>query len=58
MQDRDRYVLVIGEEDPFRENNEHLSRILIRKNLEHRLHYRGERAHRGHCWRQMGPLFV
>ncbi|MES2920789.1 MAG: alpha/beta hydrolase-fold protein [Verrucomicrobiota bacterium] len=51
-------VLVIGEEDPFRENNETLSRILESKGIGHRLHYWGERAHRGHYWRQMGPLFV
>jgi esterase/lipase superfamily enzyme len=51
-------VLVIGEEDPFRENNEHLSRILMEKGIGHRLHYWAERAHRGHYWRQMGPVFV
>jgi esterase/lipase superfamily enzyme len=51
-------VLVIGEEDPFRENNEDLCRILVGKGIGHRLHYWGERAHRGHYWRQMAPLFV
>lgn len=51
-------VLVIGEEDPFRDNNEDLCRILGSKGIGHRLHYWGERAHRGHYWRQMAPLFV
>lgn len=51
-------VLVIGEEDPFRENNECLCRILDEKGIPHRLHYWGERAHRGHYWRQMAPHFV
>jgi esterase/lipase superfamily enzyme len=51
-------VLVIGEDDPFRENNEELCRILDHKGIPHRLHYWGGRAHRGHYWRQMAPLFV
>ncbi len=51
-------VLVIGEEDPFRANNECLSRILHDKNIPHRLHYWSERAHCGHYWRQMAPHFV
>lgn len=51
-------VLVIGEQDPFRENNEDLCRILAGKSIGHRLHYWGERAHRAHYWRQMAPLFV
>ena len=40
-------VLVIGEEDPFLENNEYLSRILVEKSVGHHLHYWAERAHRG-----------
>jgi len=51
-------VLVIGEEDPFRENNEDLSRILGHKGIPHRLHHWGERAHCGRYWRQMAPQFV
>jgi len=51
-------VLVIGEEDPFRGNNEALCRILENKAIPHRLHYWGERAHRGHYWRQMVPHFM
>jgi len=51
-------VLVIGEADPFRENNEHLSRILHDKRIAHRLHYWQDRAHRSRYWRQMAPHFV
>lgn len=51
-------VLVIGEEDPFKGNNEHLSQILWSKGIEHRLHYWETRAHRGYYWRQMAPHFV
>jgi len=51
-------VLVIGEEDPFRENNENLCRILRQKSIPHRLHYWGERAHRSHYWRQMVAHFM
>lgn len=50
--------LVIGEEDPFRENNEDLCRILESKGIDHHLHYWGGRAHRGRYWREMAPLFV
>jgi len=51
-------ILVIGEEDPFRENNECLCRILHEKGIPHRMHYWGERAHSGYYWRQMAPHFV
>ena len=51
-------VLIIGEEDPFRENNEHLSQILHEKGISHHFQYWSERAHQGHYWRQMAPHFV
>ncbi|MGB0415533.1 MAG: esterase family protein [Coraliomargarita sp.] len=51
-------VLIIGEKDPFKGNNEHLSRILATKGIDHRLEYWQDRAHRGHYWRQMAPHFV
>lgn len=51
-------VLIIGEEDPFKGNNEHLSHILATKGIDHRLEYWHDRAHRGHYWRQMAPHFV
>lgn len=51
-------VFVIGESDPFLENNQKLSRILSEKSIPHQLHYWGERAHRAHYWRQMAPLYI
>ena len=51
-------VMVIGAEDPFRENNESLSRILWDKGVEHHLHVWGDRAHRGYYWRRMAPLYL
>lgn len=51
-------ILVIGEKDPFRKNNEHLSSILHRKGVSHRLQLWWDRAHQGHYWRKMAPLFV
>lgn len=51
-------TLVIGEEDPFKENNEHLSQILNQKGIDHDLHFWEHRAHRGYYWRRMAPLFL
>lgn len=51
-------VLVIGEQDPFLGNNEHLSQVLENKGIEHRLHYWKDRAHQAYYWRQMAPYFV
>lgn len=51
-------VLVIGREDPFLDNNRHLSRILWGKGVWHALHEWDERAHRGYYWRRMAPLYV
>ena len=51
-------ILVIGEEDPFLENNQHLSRILSSKGIKHQLHLWKERAHRGYYWRQMVSLYL
>jgi esterase/lipase superfamily enzyme len=51
-------VLVIGREDPFLDNNRHLSRILWDKGIRHALHEWDGRAHRGHYWRRMAPLYV
>lgn len=51
-------IFVIGKEDPFKENNEALSRILSDKGVPHSLHYWPERAHRGHYWRKMAPHFM
>ena len=51
-------VLTIGEKDPFRRNNEHLSEILRSKGVDHELHVWHDRAHRGYYWRRMAPLYV
>jgi esterase/lipase superfamily enzyme len=51
-------VLVIGREDPFLDNNRHLSRILWDKGIWNALHEWDGRAHRGHYWRKMAPLYV
>jgi esterase/lipase superfamily enzyme len=51
-------ILVIGKEDPFLENNRHLSRILWEKGIWNALHEWDGRAHQGHYWRKMAPLYV
>jgi esterase/lipase superfamily enzyme len=51
-------VLTIGAEDPFLDNNRHLSGILAGKRIGHALHVWDGRAHRGRSWRQMAPLYI
>lgn len=51
-------VFVIGKEDPFLDNNRHLSDILWSKGIPHALHEWEGRAHRGRYWRQMTRLYV
>jgi esterase/lipase superfamily enzyme len=51
-------VLVIGDQDPFLDNNRYLSRLLWEKGIGHALHEWQGRAHRGHDWRHMAPLYV
>ncbi len=51
-------TLVIGVDDPFKENNEHLSQILWDKGVWNRLHYWCDRAHQGYYWRRMAPHFI
>ena len=51
-------VMVIGREDPFLDNNLHLSEILKNKGIEHHLAIWSERAHRGYYWRKMVPLYL
>lgn len=51
-------VLVIGKEDPFLENNRHLSRILWEKGVWNALHEWDGRAHQGRYWRKMAPLYL
>lgn len=51
-------VLTIGEADPFRGNNEHLSRILGEKGVPHAMHVWQERAHSARYWRRMAELYI
>lgn len=51
-------VLVVGREDPFVENNRHLSQILTEKGIAHQLYEWDERAHRGRYWRQMAQIYI
>jgi esterase/lipase superfamily enzyme len=51
-------VLVIGAEDPFLDNNRHLSHILHDKGIHHAMHVWDGRAHRGRYWRQMARIYV
>lgn len=51
-------TLVIGREDPFLNNNRHLSQILSDKGAEHNLFEWNDRAHRGYYWRRMAPLYL
>ena len=51
-------VLVIGNEDPFLDNNRYLSRLLWAKGVRHDLHEWDGRAHQGYHWRRMAPLYV
>lgn len=51
-------VLVVGGDDPFLDNNRELSRILWSKGISHALHTWDGRAHQGHAWRKMAPLYI
>ena len=51
-------VLVVGGDDPFAGNNRDLSRILWAKGIPHALHTWDGRAHQGHAWRKMAPLYI
>lgn len=51
-------TLVIGKQDPFLQNNHHLSHILNQKKIKHVLYEWEGRAHQGHHWRQMAPLYI
>jgi len=51
-------VLAVGGEDPFLENNRHLSRMLWEKGVWNALHVWDGRAHRASAWRKMAPIYV
>ena len=51
-------VLVIGKEDPFLNNNVHLSSVLNSKGINHNLHIWDHRAHKGYYWRKMVSIYL
>jgi esterase/lipase superfamily enzyme len=51
-------VLTIGRDDPFLDNNLHLSRVLGEKGIHHALHIWDGRAHRASAWRKMAPIYI
>lgn len=51
-------ILVIGDQDAFLDNNQHLSRILGEKNIWHTLHVWEGEAHRAYYWRQMVKMYM
>ncbi len=51
-------VFTIGRDDPFLDNNLHLSRVLGEKGIHHALHVWDGRAHRASAWRKMAPLYI
>jgi esterase/lipase superfamily enzyme len=51
-------VMTIGSEDPFRDNNHYLSRLLADKQVGHQLHVWDGRAHRASAWRKMAALYI
>jgi esterase/lipase superfamily enzyme len=50
--------LVVGKEDPFFDNNKHLSAVLTDKNIPHSLYIWDDEAHRPRHWRQMVRLYL
>jgi esterase/lipase superfamily enzyme len=51
-------TFVIGDEDPFLENNKEFSQALWDKGIWHALHLWQGRAHRGYYWRKMVKLYL
>jgi esterase/lipase superfamily enzyme len=51
-------VLVVGDADPFLDNNHHLSTLLAQKGIGHQLHVWDGRAHRAGAWRRMAALYI
>jgi len=50
--------LAVGKEDPFYENNKHLSAVLTSKNISHSLFVWDDEAHRPYHWRKMVQLYL
>ena len=51
-------IMVIGESDPFCDNNHQISTALWEKGVWHALHIWQGRAHSASYWRKMVPLYV
>jgi esterase/lipase superfamily enzyme len=51
-------ILVIGSEDPFLQNNKHLSSILRQKGVDHQFIIWDGRAHSGSYWRRMAAIYI
>jgi esterase/lipase superfamily enzyme len=51
-------LLTVGQEDPFRGNNEHFSDILRGKGISHEMHLWHDRAHQGYYWRRMAEVYM
>jgi esterase/lipase superfamily enzyme len=51
-------TIVIGDADPFIENNLTMSRILHNKGIHHAFYQWEGRAHQGRYWRKMAPLYI
>lgn len=51
-------ILVIGRDDPFLHNNQHLSAVLRDKNIHHHLYIWDDRAHSGYYWRRMAKIYI
>lgn len=51
-------TLAIGKEDPFFDNNKHLSAALTNKNIDHSLFIWDDEAHRPRHWRKMVQLYL
>ncbi|WP_216595969.1 esterase family protein [Catenovulum maritimum] len=50
-------TLVIGQEDPFFQNNLDLCHILNQKDIQHNFYVWEERAHTGYYWRRMASIY-
>ena len=55
---RMKFTLVIGQEDPFLQNNQHLSEHLRRRGVQNDLHVWEGRAHKYKYWRDMVVRFL
>jgi esterase/lipase superfamily enzyme len=51
-------ILVIGDEDPFLDNNKQLSSILHNKGIQHQLFVWQGRAHSPKYWRKMAGIYI